>query len=139
MSTEQNKAAKQRYIEAFNRRDLTAFPELFSAGYTLRATGFPEIHGPDELQRAVAVSFETLSDIRLTADDMVAEGDKVATRWTMRARHTGHFMGVAPTGRELAFSGTVIDRFVDGKVVEAWETVDMLGLMRQLGATPAFE
>jgi len=72
-------------------------------------------------------------------DDMVAEGDKVATRWTMRARHTGHFMGVAPTGRELAFSGTVIDRFVDGKVVEAWETVDMLGLMRQLGATATFE
>jgi predicted ester cyclase len=139
MSTEQNKAAKWRYIEAFNRRDLTVFPELFSAGYTLRATGFPEIHGPDELQRAVAVSFETLSDIRLTADDMVAEGDKVATRWTVRARHTGHFMGVAPTGKELAFSGTVIDRFVDGKVVEAWETVDMLGLMRQLGASATFE
>jgi predicted ester cyclase len=139
MSTEQNKAAKWRYIEAFNRRDLTAFPELLSAGYTLRATGFPEIHGPAELQRAVAVSFETLSDIRLTADDMVAEDDKVATRWTMRARHTGNFMGVAPTGKELAFSGTVIGRFVDGKVVEAWETVDMLGLMRQLGATAPFK
>jgi hypothetical protein len=77
MSTEQNKSAKWRYIEAFNRRDLTVFPELFAAGYILRAAGFPEIHGPDELQRAVAVSFETLSDIRLTADDMVAEGDKV--------------------------------------------------------------
>jgi predicted ester cyclase len=48
-------------------------------------------------------------------------------------------MGVAPTGKELAFSGTVIDRFLHGKVVEAWETVDMLGLMRQLGATAASE
>jgi steroid delta-isomerase-like uncharacterized protein len=136
-AAERNKAAKRRYIEAFNRRDLAAFGDLFAAEYVLHATGYPEIHGPEELRRAVAASLDALSDVRVTADEMVAEGDRVATRWTMRARHTGMFMGVPPTGRELSFSGTIIDRFVGGKVVEGWETVDRLGLMRQLGTIPA--
>lgn len=136
MLTEQNKAAKRRYIAAFNRRDLTVFDELFAAGYTLRPTGFPEVHGADELKKLVAASFDSLSNVQLTAEDMVAEDDKVATRWTIRAVHSGNFMGVAATGRELSFSGIIIDRFVDGKVVEAWENVDMLGLMRQLGSIP---
>lgn len=134
---ERNKAAKRRYIEAFNRRDLAAFGDLFAPEYVLHATGYPEIHGPEELRKAVAASLDALSDVRLTADEMVAEGDRVATRWTIRARHTGPFMGVAATGRELTFSGTLVDRFVDGKVVEGWETIDMLGLMRQLGTIPA--
>jgi steroid delta-isomerase-like uncharacterized protein len=135
--SERNKAAKRRYIEAFNRRDLAAFNDLFAPEYVLHATGFPEIRGPEELRKAVAASLDALSDVRVTADEMVAEGDRVATRWTLRARHTGTFMNVPATGRDLAFSGTIIDRFVDGKVVEGWETVDMLGLMRQLGTVSA--
>ena len=134
---ERNKAAKRRYIEAFNQRDLAAFDELFAPEYVLHATGYPEIRGPEELRTAVAASLAALSDVRVTADEMVAEGDRVATRWTMRARHTGTFMGVPGTGRELSFSGTIIDRFVDGKVVEGWETIDMAGLTRQLGTMPA--
>jgi steroid delta-isomerase-like uncharacterized protein len=139
MSTDRNKAAKRRYIEAFNRRDLTVFEDLFAPEYVLHATGFPEIRGPAQLRSAVAASLQSLSNVELTAHDMVAEGDKVATRWTIRAQHTGEFMGVRPTGKEVTFSGTIVDRFLDGKVVEAWETVDMLGLMRQLGALPAAE
>ena len=134
--TERNKAAKRRYIEAFNRRDLSVIGDLFAPEYVLHATGYPEIRGPEQLRKAVAASLDALSGVRLTADDMVAEGDRVATRWTIRARHTGTFMDVPATGRELTFSGTLIDHFVDGKVVEGWETVDMLGLMRQLGAIP---
>lgn len=135
--TERNKAAKRRYIEAFNRRDLAAFDDLFAPEYVLHATGFPEIRGPEELRKAVAASLGALSGVQVIVDEMVAEGDRVATRWTLRARHTGTFMSVPATGRELAFSGTIIDRFVDGKVVEGWETVDMLGLMRQLGTVSA--
>ncbi len=134
---ERNKAAKRRYIEAFNQRDLSVIGDLFAPEYVLHATGYPEIRGPEQLRKVVAASLDALSDVRLTADDMVAEGDRVATRWTIRARHTGTFMDVPATGRELTFSGTLIDRFVDGNVVEGWETVDMLGLMRQLGTIPA--
>lgn len=133
MSAERNKAAKLLYFEAFNKRDLSVFEELFAPEYTLRPTGFPEVHGPDELRKMVSGSFDSLSDARLTADDMVAEADKVATRWTIRAIHTGEFMGIAPTGKELTIRGIIIDRFVDGRVVEAWECMDMLGLMQQLG------
>ena len=57
----------------------------------------------------------------------------------MHAVHSGGFLGVPATGRELVFSGILIDRFVSGKVVEAWENVDMYGLMRQLGAISGTE
>jgi predicted ester cyclase len=75
-----------------------------------------------------------LSDIELDLDDMVAQGDKVVTRYTFRARHTGDFMGVQATHRRVSWSGIVIDRFVDGRIVEAWEIFDRYGLMQQLGA-----
>jgi predicted ester cyclase len=68
---------------------------------------------------------------------MVGEGDKVVTRWTITAVHFGEFMGVPPTNRRLIMNGIIIDRFVDGRVVEAWESFDMHGLMAQLGATEA--
>jgi predicted ester cyclase len=80
----------------------------------------------------VAQSFSNLSDAILRVEDMVAEGDKVVTRWTMTATHSGEFMGVPPTDRRLTMSGIIIDRFVDGRVVEAWESFDMHGLMAQL-------
>jgi ketosteroid isomerase-like protein len=111
MSTESNKDAKLRYFDAFNRRDLTAFDGLFAAEYVLHPTGFPEVRGADELTKLVLSSLDTLAEARLIADDMVAEGDKVA------------------------ISGITIDRFVDGKIAEAWETFDLFGLMRQLGVT----
>ena len=79
----------------------------------------------------------TLSEAKLTVDDMVAEGDKVVTRWTMTALHSGEFMGVPPTNQLITMHGIIIDRFVDGRVAEAWESFDMYGLMTQLGAIPS--
>jgi steroid delta-isomerase-like uncharacterized protein len=121
MSTEGNKAAKRRYFEAFTTRDLTVFAKLFAPDYTLHTAGHPDVHGPEELKTMVSASFESLSEVRLIAHDMVAEDDKVATRWTLTAVQVGDFMGAATTGKPLSFSGVVIDRFVDGRIVEAWD------------------
>ena len=75
-------------------------------------------------------------DGRLTIEDQVAEGDVVVTRWGGRATHTGEFMGIAPTGKQVAVEGIVINRLADGKFVEAWQQFDRLLMLQQLGVAP---
>ena len=84
------------------------------------------------------VSYTTaFPDLELTTEDIVAEGDKVAIRNTWRGTHQGSFHGLPPTGKRVAFTGTDIIRFVDGRIAEQWADLDALGLMQQLGAFPA--
>ncbi len=65
---------------------------------------------------------------------MVADGDKVVTRWTNRGTHRAEWMGAAPTGRQVTYTGISIDRIVAGRVVETWRNSDQLGLLKQIGA-----
>jgi predicted ester cyclase len=81
--------------------------------------------------------FAGFPDITNTLDEIVAEDDLVAVRWTARGTHTGEFMGLAPTGKAIQLSAITMERVVDGKRVEGWAVADQLGLMRQLGAIPA--
>ncbi|MGW1073769.1 ester cyclase [Streptomyces sp. NPDC002537] len=73
-------------------------------------------------------------DFHFTRQDQLAEGDQVVTRWTWRGTHTGEFMGLAPTGRDVEMTGVTIFRFDDGRITEGWWTYDLLRLARQLGA-----
>lgn len=73
----------------------------------------------------------------ITVDDQIAEGDKVATRWTGRGTHTGEIAGIAPTGKEVTVSGLTISKLENGMVTEEWITWDTLGMLIQLGAMPA--
>lgn len=75
-------------------------------------------------------------DARFTVEDMVAEGDRVAARLTMRGTHRGELNGIAPTGREVTVTGMSIERVVDGRIVEGWNQSDALGMLGQLGALP---
>ena len=73
----------------------------------------------------------------ITVDDQIAEGDKVATRWTGRGIQTGEIAGIAPTGKEITVSGLTISRIENDMVIEEWATWDTLGMLVQLGAVPA--
>ena len=137
MSPEANKAAKRRDFDAFNAQALDVIDELFAPEYVLHMPGSPDVEGPDTLKQMVAGSLATLSEVVLTVDDMGAEGDKVATRWTLTAIHSGDFMGVPATNRRITMQGMIIDRFVEGRVVEGWDAFDMYGVMKQLGAIPS--
>jgi predicted ester cyclase len=70
------------------------------------------------------------------AEDLIAEGDKVAYRCTFRATHRGELMGVPATGKVVRYTGISIARLAGGKFVEEWTQEDHLGLMQQLGAIP---
>jgi predicted ester cyclase len=79
---------------------------------------------------------EAFPDITFTVEDMIAEGDLVATRWTATGTNDGEFMGMEPTGRQATIGGMTIQRFKDGRIVEGWTQQDALGLLRQIGAVP---
>jgi predicted ester cyclase len=79
---------------------------------------------------------EAFPDSYFTVEDMVAEGDKVATRKTFHGTHRGEFLAIPPTGQQISIGLIDIVRVADGKVVEHWSIADNLGMMRQLGVIP---
>jgi predicted ester cyclase len=88
---------------------------------------------------SIARSHNAFPDLRVTIEDQVAEGDEVATRWTVRGIHRGEMMGTAATGNRVTFTGTQTDYISGGKIVESWSNWDTLGMLHQIGAVPATE
>ncbi|MET8766025.1 ester cyclase [Streptomyces sp. NPDC004658] len=79
-------------------------------------------------------------DFAFTVEDVLTQGDRACARWTWYATHQGDFLGIAPTGRQVAMTGMTLFRFgEDGKIAELWWQHDQLGLMQQLGALDALE
>ena len=137
MSTEENKALVRRLIEeAWNKGNLAVIDELLSPDYVLHiaAPGTPDREG---YKQAVNMYRTAFPDFHFTIEDMVAEGEKVAIRATMRGTQQGELMGFAPTGKELTQTAIAIRRFEGGKIVEEWVETNMLGLMQQMGVVAA--
>jgi steroid delta-isomerase-like uncharacterized protein len=95
-----------------------------------------ETRGPDEAKQFFASLRAAFPDIHFTIEDQIAERDKVVTRWSARATHTGDFRGIPPTGKQGHVTGITINRVANGKIVEGWTNLDELGLMQQLGVIP---
>jgi steroid delta-isomerase-like uncharacterized protein len=134
-ATEANKALVRRMIEeGWNKHNLALLDELYAdCVYYNPATG--EIKG-EALKQFLASMLVAFPDIRFTIEDLVAEGDKVVTRWSCTGTHRGEFMGLAPTGKQLTPSALDIFRIVEGKVVEERVEFDTLRFFQQLGALP---
>jgi predicted ester cyclase len=73
-------------------------------------------------------------DITVVVEDMIAEGDKVAARCSVRGKHTGDHLGVAATNTPVDFTGISIVRIKDGKIVEGWNNFDFMRMNQQIGA-----
>ena len=126
MSAEENKAVVRREQEELwnHTGDLNAAEDLYAADQA-------------EAAKQEAANFrQGFPDVVSTIEDLIAEGDKVVARWRRRATHQGNYMGIPPTGKRVEFVGHSIDRVIEGKIVESWVEVDMLGVIRQLGALP---
>ncbi len=93
--------------------------------------------GRDGIKKAFAEFRGAFSDMHMSVQDMVAEGDKVACRIVTRMTHRGEFQGVPGTGRQVTLSGIDILRFVNGTLSERWGEFDNLGMMQQLGVVSA--
>jgi predicted ester cyclase len=137
MSSEQNKAIVRRLLEEPWKGDLRVVDELIDRTYVGYDPSTPEpLRGPDGFKENVATYRAAYSDARITVDDQIAEGDKVATRWTGRGKHDGDLMGIAPTGKQVTVSGLTLSRLANGKVIEEYTNWDTFGMMQQLGAVP---
>ena len=138
MSTEENKALERRIIEeVVNKRKLALVDELFATDYVQHAAGEMEARGREGIKQFFTTFVNVFPDIYITIDDMVAERDKVVTRATFRGTHRRDFMGIAPTGKQVTFTGIVISRVAGGREAEAWLVTDQLGVMQQIGAVPS--
>jgi steroid delta-isomerase-like uncharacterized protein len=93
-------------------------------------------HGLEGHKAIVRLFRAVFPDLEWRIDDLIAEGDKVVARTTMRGTQLGDFFGMPPTGRTVEMNGVHIMRIADGKIIEHWGSNDDLGLMRQLGAIP---
>ena len=139
MSVEENKALYGRlYGEILNKGNFDIVDEVFDANYVMHDAHSP-VSGPDELKGLMTAYRTAFPDIRFTVEELVAEGDKVVKRWTIRGTHNGDLMGIAPTGKKVEVTGMTMARFAGGKLVEEWEAADMLSLMQQVGAIPTPE
>jgi steroid delta-isomerase-like uncharacterized protein len=83
--------------------------------------------------------FSAFPDTQITIEDLLAEGEKVSTRWTARSTHQGDMMGVPPSGNRVEVPGITISRIEGGKIVEEWDNYDALGMMQSIGAIPEQE
>ena len=132
MSTEANKAVARRFIqEVFVQGSGEAVDEIVSQDFVPHSWGaMPP--GRESLKQAQKRVSQGLSDVSMTIEDMIAEGDKVAVRLTARGTHRGEFMGMKPTGKSYQISETHIVRIANGQVAEHWRDADMMGMMKQL-------
>jgi steroid delta-isomerase-like uncharacterized protein len=121
------------WIEGLNRGDVSAADRVATKDLTVHITGQPPLKGTTQWKGFVQVFLTAFPDLHFTMEDQVAAGDKVAHRWHCTGTHTGPMGPVPPTGKKISIDGLILDRVVDGKVVERWEQYDGTLMMQQLG------
>jgi steroid delta-isomerase-like uncharacterized protein len=108
--------------------EIVAPDEVHHWGIGGDTTGF------EEFSERWGLFFTAFPDLEFTVDQVVAQDDLVATHWTATGTHRGEWLGIAPTDREVTWTGINIFRFECGQIVESWGSADHLGLLSQLGA-----
>jgi steroid delta-isomerase-like uncharacterized protein len=132
MSEDAKALARRPWEEIVNQANLEAIDEIYPADIVWHV---PEgdIQGSEQVKHFVGMYLSAFPDINVTVEDVIVEGEKAVTRWTMRGTHQGELMGIAPTGRHIEVEGITIHRIEGGKIVEEWERYDNLSVMHQLG------
>ncbi len=136
MSAEENKTLARRLFEESVGGNLAVMDEVVADDIVDHSAWEGQGPGREGYKQAMAYVFAAFPDARTLVEDQIAEGDKVVTRWTIRATHQGEFLDVPATGKQVTVTGISIHRIACGKIVGEWTNLDMLGLLQQLGAIP---
>jgi steroid delta-isomerase-like uncharacterized protein len=135
MSHAHKEFARRWFEEVWNNRRREAIEEMFQPDCILHEGESASVGAKDFLPFWDRIQ-EAFSDLRVDCHECIAEGDYAFLRWSSHMRHTGEFDGWAPTGREVHITGMSLFRFKeDGRLAEAWQNWDMLGLLQQIEAT----
>jgi steroid delta-isomerase-like uncharacterized protein len=132
--SEENKALVRRSWEAADNPDI--IDEVYTPDLVWHDPG-QDIRGSEEAKQFVTMYKTAFPDLSPTVEDVIAEGDKVVSRWTIRGTHQGEIEEFGPpTGKQIELEGITIHRIEGGKIVEEWNRYDNLGVLQQLGLVP---
>ena len=137
MSIEANKLAMRRFTEFINTADQNLGEELIAEDAQFWVPGRPEsMRGLAGYMNVLRMMRSGFSDVQWSLEETIAEGDKIAARFTMRGTHDGTFFGVPATGRKIEVRAMNFYRLAGAKFVEEYGQPDLLGLLQQIGAVP---
>jgi len=134
MSAENKALARRWFEEVWNQGRADAIDEMFATDGRAYGLGDQPL-SPTDFKTFHAAYRQAFPDMRIHIDDVIAEGDVVAMRWTAAATHRGALMGLAATGRPSRFEGMSFLKIRDGKIVEGRNVFDQLSMFKQLGMT----
>jgi steroid delta-isomerase-like uncharacterized protein len=137
MSESNKNVVRRLFEEVWNKGNLQVTDELFTPNYAQHDASTPDVgRGPDSEKKRATLYRTAFPDIRLTVEDIIAEGETVVARWSCRGTHKGDLNGIAPTGKQFNVTGVSVARFTNGKMSEGFVNWDALSLMQQLGVVP---
>lgn len=136
MSEENKELLRRWFEEVWNKGRADAIEEMFDENgiaHGLSDDPSKPIKGPRDYRPFYTTLRQAFPNLRIVIEDMVAEGDKVAARCSVRGKHEGDFMGRAATQSPVEFNGIAIVRIDNGKIVEAWNNFDFMTMYKQIG------
>ncbi len=133
MSAESKAVILRWFDEVWNRGRVQSIDELLAADGVVHGLGDGRLTGPAAFKAFHAGYRDAFPDVVITIEDVVAEGDTVAFRWSATGTHRGNGLGIPATQRTVRFSGMGFGRVRNGQLVEGWNNFDQLGLLQQLG------
>jgi len=127
------------FLDAFNedywnKQNIAAFEKYFTSDFIYHSAE-GDMNG-EQFKGLSQAYFTAFPDLHITADYLVAEGDKVVKVWTAKSTHKGELMGIPATGKRIVVKGMEMFRLADGKIAEIWACMDNLGMLQQLGVIP---
>ena len=135
MSIEDNKAiVLLQHEEVWNKGNLAIVDEIYAPDFVCHFNVGPEWRGREGVRQQVTEHRAAFPDWKEHIEDIIAEGDRVVTRFTSQGTHKGVFQGIAPTDNQVTINEVAIYRISGGKIAEQWGFPDQMGLLRQVGA-----
>jgi steroid delta-isomerase-like uncharacterized protein len=130
-----NKAPiKRLFAEVLNQGRLDLLDELIGEAYTEPNPVPGQLPGAPGIKAKLQALRRAFPDLRFILEDLIGEGERVAARYHWEGTQQGEFMGLQPTGKKVSVRGMDFYRLENGRIVEHWDNVDEIGLLRQLGA-----
>jgi predicted ester cyclase len=139
MSTDDNKRIVRRfYDEVMSGGNVDVLAEVMDENFVDHGEAlFGSPQGRETLRQGIVATHGILPNLNVHLEDIIAEGDLVGVRGTMRCTHEGTFLRVLGTGHELSWKGVAMFRIAGGKIVERWFNSDSVSIVRQLGLATA--
>lgn len=138
MASDNKKIIRRLYEEVWNKRRLELMNELALPSHALNGPNFfGSSIGPEAYRNQVLLFITGFPDLKFEVEDMIAEGDKVVSYWTLSGTHKGEFYGVPATNKKVSVDGITIHQMANGRIMDSYVSWDVWGMMQQLGVVPA--